>query len=118
MLDDANSKIFGFSVIGQLAAIIESAMNPTCASNVMSLVCHAMFKECKPVDGGSTENRRWLPSLLCRSECNKHWETWNTCLKGLELNNNPAAKSAFETQMLAAVHHLRFAVHLTRFSSN
>jgi hypothetical protein len=92
-LDDANGE-FGFSVLGQLADMIESAMNPTCASNVVSLLCHAAFKECKPVGDGSTENQRRLPSLLCRSECNKHWEIWNTCLKGLGL----------ETQMRVAVH--------------
>jgi hypothetical protein len=97
-----------FPILGKLADIIESAMNSKCASNVLSLVCHAWFKECKPVDGGFNENQMLLPSLLCRSECHKHWEAWNVCLNDLDLDNDPAAKSAFETQMMAVVGHLRY----------
>jgi hypothetical protein len=93
----------GFSPLGKLADIIESAMNPTCASNVMSLVCHSWFKECKQVDGRSTGNKKWLPSLLCRSECEKHQQVWGTCLE--DLDKDPAAKSAFEKQMMSAVLH-------------
>jgi hypothetical protein len=95
--------MFSFSIVGQLADIIESAMNPTCASNVMSLVCHSWFRECKQVDGGATGDQRWLPSLICRSECEKHQKIWATCLE--DLDKNPAAKNNFETQMLSAVLH-------------
>jgi hypothetical protein len=48
--------------------------------------------------------------LLCRSECNKHWETWNACLSELDLENDPAAKSALDTQMLAVVDYHIYCV--------
>jgi hypothetical protein len=101
-MDDANGPL-GFSILGQMAGVIESVMNPTCASNVMSLMCHSWFKECRQVDGGSTANRRWLPSLPCRSECDKHMQTWKMCLDDLGLENDPVAKITFKTQMLAMV---------------
>ncbi len=43
----------------------------------------------------------WLPSLLCRHQCEKHWDIWNECVADLE--SNPKTKRAFEKQMLALV---------------
>jgi hypothetical protein len=101
--DDPES--IGFSLVTQLADIIKNAMNPTCASNVISLLCHSVFKECVRVqDDESSRGELWLPSLLCRGACNKHWEIWTQCLIDLELD--PAAKSNFDAQMMSLVRHM------------
>jgi hypothetical protein len=98
----------GFSTVTQLANIIKNAMNPTCASNVISLLCHSFFKECVRVQDESSRGELWLPSLLCRGACNKHWEIWTQCLIDLELD--PVAKSSFDAQMLSLVRHTSFGV--------
>jgi hypothetical protein len=100
-LDNAAS-FLGFSLVSQLTDILNNALNPICASNAISLACHTAFKECKAVEDASTGTQLWLPSLLCRSECDRHLEAWNTCLDNLE--NDPDAKRSFDTQMLAMVH--------------
>jgi hypothetical protein len=94
----------GFSVVTQGANIIKNAMNPTCASNVISLLCNSVFKECARVQDESSRGELWLPSLLCRGACNKHWEIWTQCLIDLELDT--AAKSNFDAQMLSLVRHM------------
>ncbi len=94
----------GFSIVTSLANIIKNAMNPTCASNVISLLCNSFFKECVRVQGGSSRDELWLPSLLCRGACNKHREIWTQCLIDLELD--PAAKSSFDAQMMSLVRHM------------
>jgi hypothetical protein len=76
-------------------------MNPTCAANVVSLICHSVFRECKQVQDKVNGIPFWLPSLLCRSECEQHWETWNTCLDNLEQDQK--AKVHFDKQMLNLV---------------
>jgi hypothetical protein len=112
-LDDAESN-FGYSRIAQFTEIVDLAMNPTCAANVVSLLCHAVFKECQQVvpvtpptaasadniDSETTE-LLWLPSLLCRSECDRHLAIWNECVN--EISEDPEAKKSFDTQMLALV---------------
>jgi hypothetical protein len=93
----------GFSLLSQLANVIKNAMNPTCASNVISLLCNSAFKECVRVQDESSRGELWLPALLCRGACNRHWEIWTQCLIDLELD--PAAKSHYDTQMLSLVRH-------------
>jgi hypothetical protein len=93
----------GFSVATQLASIMKNAMNPTCASNVISLLCNSVFKECVRVQDESSRGEVWLPSLLCRGACNKHREIWTQCLIDMELD--PAAKSNFDAQMMSLVRH-------------
>jgi hypothetical protein len=102
----ANLPIFddttvGFSLVTQLADIINKAMNPTCASNVISLICSSFFKECVRVQDESSGDELWLPSLLCRGVCKKHWEIWTSCL--IELESDPATKSTFDSQMMSLV---------------
>jgi hypothetical protein len=101
-LDDEASPA-GVSMIMTGAEIIYSAMNPTCASNVVSLICHAVFKECVPVIDKLHGGTRWLPSLLCRSECDKHWDTWNKCVT--DLVADPEGRTNFNTQMQSLVSH-------------
>jgi hypothetical protein len=100
-LDDADGT-HGFSIVSQVTDILNNALNPTCASNAISLLCHTFFKECKAVEDATTGTQLWLPSLLCRSECDRHLEAWNTCLG--DLGKDPDAKRSFDTQMLAMVH--------------
>jgi hypothetical protein len=87
--------MLGFSVIGQVASIIENAMNPTCASNVVSLFCRTAFRECKQA------RDFWFPSLLCRSECEKHWEIWKSCLDVIAADAD--AFRNFEAQMVKVI---------------
>ncbi len=94
----------GFSIVTQLANIIKNAMNPTCASNVISLLCNSVFKECVHVHDESSLGELWLPSLLCRGACNKHREIWTQCVTDLE--SDPTAKSNFDIQMLLLVRHM------------
>ncbi len=108
-LDDPTT---GFSLVTQLASMMKNAMNPTCALNVISLLCNSVFKECVRVQDESSRGEVWLPSLLCRGACNKHWEIWTQCLIDLELD--PAAKSNFDSQMLSLVRHMltsMFCIH-------
>ncbi len=95
----------------QVADIINNAMNPTCASNVISLLCNSVFKECVRVQDEFSRGEVWLPSLLCRWACEKHWEIWTQCLIGLE--SDPAAKSNFDTQMLSLVRHMMMSMVCT-----
>jgi hypothetical protein len=71
---DLDDPAVGFSIVTQFANIIETVMNPTCASNVISLLCNSVFKECVRVQDKSSRGEVWLPSLLCRGACKKHWE--------------------------------------------
>jgi hypothetical protein len=71
-------------------------MSASCASNAIYFFCHATFKECKQV-GDGPEGEVWLPSLLCRSQCEIHAAAWNECLAVLE--EDADQKLAFEFQM-------------------
>ncbi len=97
-------------------------MNPNCASNVISLLCHSIFKECVRVQDASSRGELWLPSLLCRGACNKHREIWTQCLIDMELDL--AAKSNFDNQMLSLVRRMMSMVcihfrnwYVNRFAS-
>jgi hypothetical protein len=98
---DSTASDLGLSQVSQFASLLENVLNPTCTSNAMSLMCQTTFKACKAVEDAATGTQRWLPSLLCRSECDKHLEVWDKCLGDLE--KEPDAKRAFDTQMLAVV---------------
>ncbi len=89
-------------MLNQIADIINSVMNPLCSSNVISLICHSFFRECMSVeDNFNRDGGLWLPSLLCRHQCEKHWNIWNKCVADLE--SDPKTKHDFEKQMLALV---------------
>jgi hypothetical protein len=94
----------GFSIMTQLADILKNAMNPICASNVISLLCNSVFKECMRVQDTSSTGYLWAPSLLCKGVCKTHWDIWTQCLVNLE--SDPAAKSKFDTQMMSMVRHM------------
>jgi hypothetical protein len=101
MLDDSRSS-FGYSQMSQFTEIVELAMNPTCAANVAAMVCHTAFKECtEVVDANHPTGSRWVPSLLCRSECERHHALWEQCVG--DLRTDADAKETFDTQMLALV---------------
>ena len=105
--------VYGINIVKSLADIIKNAMNPTCASNVISLLCNSFFKECVRVQDESSRGEVWLPSLLCRGACNKHWEIWTQCLIDLELD--PAAKNYFDTQMLSLVRPMMLSMVCIHF---
>jgi hypothetical protein len=105
-VDDVNGP-FGFSQLGQTAGVFQNVLNSECASNAISMLCHSTFKECRQVETDPQQKLVWLPSLLCRSECDRHLEKWNTCLDSLEID--PKSKASFDDAMLFMV---LFAVHL------
>ena len=101
MLDDSQSNE-GYSQMSQFTELVKLAMNPTCAANVVAMMCHAAFKECtEVVDASHPTGLRWVPSLLCRSECERHHALWERCVD--DLRTDPDAKETFDTQMLALV---------------
>jgi hypothetical protein len=91
-LDDGDNPLTRFSFIKQIADILGNSMNSACASNVVALLCHTAFRECRPAENGA-----WIPSLLCRSECDQHVNIWNECLQDLEAE--PDVYRSFSSQM-------------------
>ena len=67
-----------------------------CLSNIEAMFCHASFRECQMV-----EEEAWLPSLICRSECEKLYATWEGCL--LQLESDPGLKTAFDDALKTLV---------------
>jgi hypothetical protein len=57
--------------------ILESVMVPDCVANVMNLMCNSWFKPCQEIEGD------WVPSLLCRSDCERHLQVWNECVANI-----------------------------------
>jgi hypothetical protein len=92
----------GFSLVTQIATVIKNVLNPTCTSNIMSLVCRTWFRECKQVQdqSSSSSNQIRLPSLMCRHECERHLEIWDKCLLDLQIDS--AAEANFHAQMKIA----------------
>jgi hypothetical protein len=86
----------GGGFINNMARVFDNFFEPSCVSNVEAILCHAAFRECTEV-----EDDLWLPSLMCRSECeNKNLE-WNACLK--ELESKQDEKKAFDDAIMALV---------------
>jgi len=82
----------GFNPAAYILSIFKNVMNPSCSTNVERLMCHAIFKECKEVENGV-----FLPSLLCRSECDARKTMWDECIS--EIKKDPIAMGTFENQM-------------------
>ena len=101
-LDNAADETVGFSAITQFADILKNGMNPACAANAISMLCHSTFRECGQIADRTTSSPVWLPSLLCRSECERHGEIWNSCLA---TEDDLEAKDNFDTQMMSLVRH-------------
>jgi hypothetical protein len=100
MLDDARIKYFGkggFSKFSQFGEGIKAVMSAECSSNVLSLFCRSQFRECGQVEDTSYEEAMWVPSLMCRSECERHYGIWNQCVADLE--KDPVNKAAFNDMM-------------------
>jgi hypothetical protein len=99
-LDDVNS-FLDISIMESAKNVFDSVFNPTCASNAMSLYCRSAFKECAPVEDTLNGNQLWLPSLLCRSECERYKQIWDDCVAALQTDADLLA--SFDTQMQALV---------------
>jgi hypothetical protein len=81
----------GANYITHLHDILDTVMSPNCVSNVMDLACNSLFKTCSQVEGD------WVPSLLCQSDCEKHFEVWGNCVENIEAD--PFLKEDFAAQM-------------------
>jgi hypothetical protein len=81
--------------------ILESIMAPKCVANVMDLVCNSWFRTCQEVKGD------WVPSLMCRSDCEQHMEVWNACVANIGadavLKKNFEAKMHFLTNLMGEI---------------
>jgi hypothetical protein len=84
----------------QVGSIFDQVMSPKCAANVKALLCGAFFKECQQAEDASG-SLLWFPSLLCRDECERHQEIWNSCLD--DIKKDPEAERRFEKGMLQVV---------------
>ena len=92
-------------VTNRMTELFDPFFSPRCLSNVESIFCHAAFKECKAVQQPNVEEEIWLPSLLCRSECEKQSSIWEECLE--QLKKDAAAKEAFDNGIRVKVHMSR-----------
>jgi hypothetical protein len=88
----------GISIIDTLSQQVASVMDQSCTSNVVAMICHATFRECKEVEdltaGGGTV---WLPALQCRSECERRLGIWDQCVS--EIGTDSEGKARFEQAM-------------------
>ena len=78
-----------------------NVMNEKCAANVLELICHSMFKECKEVDVSDPHTGEGssilLPSLLCKDECERHKTMWDDCVANIQKDS--AVKELFNSNM-------------------
>jgi hypothetical protein len=71
-------------MIDEMAKIFTQYMDPVCAANAVDIACNAMFRECGQVENAFAGENLWLPALMCRSECDKHAQIWEGCLREME----------------------------------
>jgi hypothetical protein len=84
LLDTAWLDQHPLSFIGLIRDIVSISMDAKCAANVMEMICHSWFRECREVDEPLTGRRVKVPSLLCRSECENHLSIWNECVTNIQ----------------------------------
>jgi hypothetical protein len=48
--------------------------------NVVSAMCNSGYKECQQVDDTVTGEKRWVPTLMCRSACEERFSAWEGML--------------------------------------
>ncbi len=53
--------------------LLEGALSEKCYAELVSFICNTFYRPCSEVEDANG-NSTWIPSLLCRSEC----ETLNT----------------------------------------
>jgi hypothetical protein len=80
-------------IFSPIAEIINNALNPTCAANVLNLLCNSFFRECK-----EAEENVWVPSLTCRGDCAVIHDIWENCVE--EINGDLVTKTSFNSQMV------------------
>jgi hypothetical protein len=100
----------GFSIISQFANIFHAVMNDNCAVNVVAHICHGIFKECKEVEDVETGLSMYLPSLLCRDECDTRLAKWDSCVA--QIGTDAPSKANFDTQMQEIATTMGFATLL------
>ena len=70
-----------------------------CLSNIEAIICHASFRECREVGDG------WLPSAMCRSECERRNAIWDRCLE--RLGSDSERLAAFQAASGEVVHYCK-----------
>jgi len=88
-----------------LVEFIMAAFKPVltkseCYSNLKQMLCSSFFRECRPVEDPVSQEMLYLPSLMCRSECERRTEIWNQCVD--EISQDPQLYAAFETVLKEA----------------
>ncbi len=87
-------------LLDALFPAIENILNAACAANVISFVCNALFKTCRPITLANGDEY-WVPSLQCRNDCEAFRKTWNECM--LQVEGDQAAKERFDSTMMQLV---------------
>jgi hypothetical protein len=92
---------YGSQLFNMIGDWVQKSMTATCAQNVNALICQTFFKPCTEVTTSifinsfpATETVL-VPQLMCRSSCETHLETWETCLADMD----EEARAAFDTIM-------------------
>ena len=80
LLDSPDLDTYPHSYVAGMADLMKTVLNAECLSNVLAVVCHSWFRECREVSKPTGDEKTWVPSLLCRSECEKHLDVWNKCV--------------------------------------
>ena len=96
MVDKKGTSLF----LDTLFPAIENTLSPTCAANVISFVCNAWIKTCRPITLANGDEY-WVPSLQCRSDCEAFRDTWNECM--LQVEGDQDAKGRFDSTMMQLV---------------
>eukprot|EP00398_MALV-I-01_sp_L67-1_P000699 gene699-605_t len=89
----------GPSYMYQFATLL-NVMNEECSANVVEFMCHSFFKECKEVeveDPLRASANVFLPSLLCKTECERHKAMWDLCMAKIQTNLDD--KKIFDSNM-------------------
>jgi hypothetical protein len=85
-----------FSVLRGLNDHLTQTLPAECVTNIQALLCNTWYRECKSLGNGEGV-QEFYPSLMCRSECERHLEIHDNCLA--ELRQDDDAFAAFELAM-------------------
>jgi len=84
--------------------IVVSPWGAECTANLLSLICNSWFRTCQPVEDEETGETFFLPSLLCRDQCEVHRKIWDSCVAKVERNAD--TKQIFDERMSHLAHVL------------
>ncbi len=72
--------------------LLKGALSQECYAEMASFICNTYYRPCSEVKDANGD-RTWVPSLLCRSECETLNTVWNICM--VELQKKPVEYEGF-----------------------